>query len=296
MTAPLAALLLGLPVSESSFATRAQDPHWDWGRQIGMTPTSWKNGFQSQAHVDAVAAELIADARSHGDAVVCCASLGDLEKALSQSQIVVLFAHWRGSAVVESDLLKGWEARARQLAAQPGDLVGLQLRDLVEEGRLDRRAATVELNRAIESRVLRPWLPAGLADRVETGELIARTLARDLIDAAFAGCLRQGNRLELFDGLHSLAALERVVPPSFAGVFDLSCCNSSVPASYLKLCRTIPIDVIGSDEALVLAAQMRVVQWALRETHRLGGSYKDIRLECSRQVNDHYRKKKGLSE
>ncbi len=57
---------------------------------------------------------------------------------------------------------------------------------------------------------------------------------RSELDELFAGLVLPGNRLELFDGLHSKESIEKAIAPQFNGILDLTTCTSTVLADYIS--------------------------------------------------------------
>jgi hypothetical protein len=208
-------------------------------------------------------------------------------------------AHWRGADVTDDDLRDGWEACIERASAD--DPMALVKAELVGSGTItggasgnrgsadDRRRAARALNRVVTSGVLRPFLPSSVATDFVTHDLILQTLSRDLLDLAFGGALRPGNQLELFDGLHSLAAVDGAIERDFAGVLDLSCCTSSVLGTYLGM-RRAGVKTITGDHFIVPAPQLRLIEGVL-ELMNLDPSlgYAQARRTLAYQLGDHYR-------
>jgi hypothetical protein len=143
-------------------------------------------------------------------------------------RVVTVFAHWKGADVVADDVPGTVAEFARRLTdAASGNSAELRAQ-LVAAA--ERRHVVDVLNAALHV----PEAPRdGVTEVVEHADSRAAR-RRAEIDDLFAGLLRPGNRLELFDGMHDAAAVEAAIAPEFAGVLDLPVCHSTVIADYIS--------------------------------------------------------------
>jgi hypothetical protein len=65
-------------------------------------------------------------------------------------------------------------------------------------------------------------------------DLLRRARNRDRVDGHFAGLIAPGNRIELSDGLHTAQAIIDRIPRRFAGLVDLTVCNSVLLGELIK--------------------------------------------------------------
>ena len=196
-------------------------------------------GSQSRDSLWSVRFERIVDyaqtlaslAREHGASVYTRAGKADLQHATANCRVVVFVAHWRGAVVGKADVLAAPEllARATELAAHP------VLRTLASASNI--RTLLSEMNAFVERGDVIQHLPPDIAAVARTSRPVAFTLARDVLDGAFEGLLRPGNRVEMFDGLHTAGDIEAAIAPDFSGELDLTMCNSVVLATLLDIRR-----------------------------------------------------------
>lgn len=282
------ALVFGIPTSAQEFDQRSRLMiGWDYGQSMHVQPGDPDKRFETtyQQHMAAML-DLMDQARRMGVKVLQCATLATLNTALYEHDVVVLIAHWRGSAIRPDDLYGDWRTTLQYLLDTANSPTGAELRNLaIGAHEFDRQSLTRALNRLIEGRALVPYLPADLAGRVAAHELMLRALSRDMIDAAFDGALRLGNQLELFDGLHAPADVSAALPPGFTGTFDLSCCTSNVLSDLLRLQHGDRMSIVASTQKLPPGAHMRLIECALRIVMEFPGTcYLDARFACAAKM------------
>jgi hypothetical protein len=261
------AIVFGIPVSAGEFESRRESAAgWDYGDQLGARSDGGRDSYFSlYGTIAGVATELVRQATAMGAGVWSGAGLQDLRSALATHTAVILLAHWRGSNISESDLLPGWHDRVTDLLKSDCAPLGIVLRNADLGSELFRPEVFVRaLNMAIERGAFRCFFPHGLGQRVALHKRVSETLSRDMVDAALKGCIRPGNLLELFDGLHAAGVLVDTVPSSFHGVLDLSCCNSSVPATLLRFERGDAFSIFSNDNLLPPVLQMELIYGTLK--------------------------------
>lgn len=261
------AIIFGIPVSIEEFESRRKSAAgWDYGEQLcAHSDGECDKSCHLYDKIAGVATELKQQAMSFGATIRSSACLQDLRDALAGHTTVILLAHWRGSNVSESDLLPGWQDCVSASLSDNSAPLGIVLRDVGSGSELFRPEVIVRtLNLAIERGAFQRFFPHGLGQRVALHKLISETLSRDMVDAALKGYIRPGNLLELFDGLHAAGVLVDAIPPSFDGVLDLSCCNSSVPATLLRLERGDAFSIFSNDNLLLPVPQMDLINGTLK--------------------------------
>jgi hypothetical protein len=254
------AVLVGLPSSRSDFiADYHRWPEQDFARSSAayLDPESaWDN----HGLVAAESLEKALDAaRASGMHVFPAATIGDCGRAFSSEyDVVILITHWRGSRLVGRDLVAEPEdLLACVLASETGDVcaaaaeelrrrVSAALRDVPNNlSSLERRKdfAGALNNRVIvppsEERLTNQFLLPGLIDipageHLAIGDIWIETLHRDVLDICAAPAIIPGNKVELRDGLHSVAVLSAKVSNGWKGVADLTMCRSVILGHRLK--------------------------------------------------------------
>lgn len=254
------ALLFGIPVTKSDFLSRGSDSDFlakyasedgDSEGRESRRKAVWESEYRRWvAEPLSLAARCGADI---GATVDIQATLASLDRCSASHRVVIIFSHWKGPDILNDDLLPGSTERIVERAADWDSALGRWLRQrLREEGIIDtpgpRRARWSLWGFAKRPRqTLRDILQAALdadvddhdTDRGNVDQIIEhrqtrRTRRRDALDERFAGFLRPGNRLELFDGLHAKDAVEAVIAPAFDGVLDLTTCTSTILADYIS--------------------------------------------------------------
>lgn len=280
--------MLGIPVSIVEFDRRRYSGvPWEYGEQMGAWDADARGVFTAlYQEIGEAASDLFAMAAKTQIKIYCCATLSDLKAALSLYDVVIVLAHWRGSAVSVADLLPGWEGRVRDLVESPG-VFSVALRSLCNEWIKDSgENFSRALSRGIERGDFRPCFPAGVA-HLEMSPLLSAALSRDIVDQAFGSHLRRGNTLELFDGMHSGMTVVGAIQSEFRGTLDLSCCTSSVLATSIRVVRGDTLAVISNDESIPPDYQMRVIEGALwLSRHGRAGGYARARREVAVGLGD----------
>ncbi len=159
--------------------------------------------------------------------------LKEIAEATLQCDTVILFAHWRGYSVETSELETYFEAVASRLQKNSGHPVGRVL------GPIPRTAfdLAIRLNSIIMDGQLLQFFPSDIAEAGKSSPILGRTLSRDLIDELLEGTLPPGNRVELYDGLHTLAEFERSIYQGFEGELEIAMCYSKILATFLDMRR-----------------------------------------------------------
>jgi hypothetical protein len=250
-------LLIGLPSTLDGLLRSVTRTDSNFARRFSADPgTHWSrpNGYRESVAEPLQA--LAADLRSVGGEVREEATLADIAAATRQSRVVVVMAHWKGAVFEPDDVLNADTATLAHLLAEEPDFHGdaATLRG-VRPG--DRHRIIECLNEAVAAhadRLLRRPDAGGLSVEMHRNTALSR--ARSALDSLLANAVVAGERLELFDGLHDVAAVERAVSPSFTGVLDLTTCTSMVLADQLDRARNGAFRTVqfGADLTPALAA------------------------------------------
>jgi hypothetical protein len=199
--------------------------------------------------------ELIATAAKMGVLVCSRSDLVTITRLTTEYQIVVLFAHWKGSEILNSDfilpihldhfiervhgdqsLIGSWLKAHLKMLDGSEDREAPRRRFLNQWLRLLRRqplSLREVLSEGMALSARRRPTDAGGVDYLLEAENARIARVRDHFDSIFEGLLRPGNRLELFDGLHSKEAVESAVSPEFDGIIDFATCTSTVLGDYI---------------------------------------------------------------
>ena len=211
------------------------------------------------APILAEAERLIELAASGGAAVFRQATLDDFSKASADHSVLIYFGHSRGFEVSEQDLpmFEAWRDRAQCYAGHP-------VLAALNECRSAHDAANA-MTTLLTNRTLLPMLPPKVTEAIGTNDAMAWMIGRELIDDAFAGVIRPGNMVEMFDGLHSPGRFVDKIAASFRGELDLTMCHSIAVAAMLDLRRGGNIRHLHWPVSVDPAAQFMLVAAALRE-------------------------------
>jgi len=276
-------LLLGLPVDEDEFLRRGQESEtsrrsdylakWDDPGASAADRLDHLRGWWRRRYQADVAEPLrrLADAaRAFGCRVVREAALGDVEAAAGVSKVIVVIGHWKGPELENDDFLGPGETIAARLDGIDHPLARWIVDSLAPKrglGRLFSRALTPrDALRASLDAEIDGETPSGVDQFVELPQT-RRSRRRDRLDSWLAGTLAPGNRLELWDGLHTKEAVAEALG-AFEGIVDLTACTTTYLGAYIFLhsggrCRTVqfltvqePVDFAARLAAtLELAAQ-----------------------------------------
>jgi hypothetical protein len=267
------ALLFGTPVSREEFDRACRRvPRSDYiAHVVGDNPEeAWHRNYATVAET---AQELITTARNLG-AVICReATLSDFSYVTAHAKVVILLAHFRGFDFSEEDFLSpvnsvvaAIEARSHPVLAY-FDPVPRDLSLLVDA-----------FNVAVMGRKLLSYLPSALDIAGRNSISVGRVLCRDLLDEALAGITKPGNQVDLFDGLHSLGAMEAALWRGFRGELDLALCNSAALATYIDLHRNNTVRHLHWPDLIDPIPQFALIGETLRRLSGRGGSYINTRL------------------
>jgi hypothetical protein len=284
------ALLFGLPTSRTYFEAGARgDALFDYMKltlRDGGPEDVWNARYQRTV---AAAQSLIEVATELAVAVYPAATLADFAAASRRHRVLVVLAHWKGAEVCSWDL-RGEPATMSTLIERSPDPVLQAINPVVSRGGAVQVAEELvaAFNVAIDSGRLLSLLPRDLGDSVRNLALLSQALGRDLIDEALGDLIVPGNRLELFDGLHTPHAIESALDAAFQGEIDLSACKSEPLATYLKRRRGDRLHVLFTTELLdplscYIVIEHALKQWAMARDS-VGASFISARLEIEHRL------------
>lgn len=277
---PLAgfAILFGTPLTRTEFDRRMEAvPASDYLRNLVARSSGdpW-----SYYRKDAEAgSQLLERARDGGARVFPGATLEHLREATEVCHTIVILAHWRGASFRVRDILVSPEELVAFIEASPDPV-------LREFRGLPPNPVRIEdaLNAAMTGGGLLKYLPSGLCDSSPMAEALTLALLRDLLDESLGGKIAPGNRLELFDGLHAVDAVEDAIDRGFRGLLDLSMCHSIALAVFVDRRRNGRITSLHWPVAIAPGPQYLSIRDTLEELAREGGSYMDNRMRRFEQL------------
>jgi hypothetical protein len=234
VTAADCALAIALPLTFAEFAEDAEAPDRDFVRSVlagsgrGLRDT-WAEVYAPK--VVQGCERVAAAARAAGTAVIEGATLADLHGLLSAFSVVCLVGHTTQTPIAPADLADS--AEILRIIEAGESIVARYLRgrlagQAISPREVDRLAAFLD-DALAETRA---WILAP-ARRERRGRPELH-LERVFLEECFRGALRPAPLLELRDGLVTMANLDAAIPPDFAGVLDLSVCNSVAIAELIK--------------------------------------------------------------
>jgi hypothetical protein len=206
-----------------------------WGNASEL----WSDSFEPVA---TAARTLVEEAIPLGIRVRENATVNDLADLFENCEVVTVIAHWRGPQISKQDVIVDPAEVIQRLAKDMGD-VAIRMRAGLPSGWYDRlesvgsdSARRSRLAEFLNTRMSRlPTLaapPAGTEWHMD--ETTLRHQNRAALDVWWPEAFRPGNQLELFDGLHSSDAISAIVPERWAGVADLSNCQSAQLINEIK--------------------------------------------------------------
>ncbi len=285
-------ILIAVPLTLAEFRKRVQDSDW-----LGKFRPPGAGAEELQAATDVrwrdVYSPLVAEPLQEvveirtgrmGAEVRAAAQLADLAAVTGAKKTAILFAHWKGPEIVFDDLIPPWnfDALANRAAESRGPMgkwVDAALGK--RRSKLDSDAVLDVLNEALDAPL------GGSADGVASileHAVTRQARRREELQALFPDLLRAGNRLEMFDGLHSKEEVEASVALDFAGILDLTACTSTVLGDYLAARRRNRLRTVQFPEVVEFIWAAKAVAGALRFAASGGFDYLEARDLTTRML------------
>lgn len=301
---PDCAVAIAFPLTQEDFFKDIQPGSGkDFIRSFAATAPRTRVESQWERYrpvADAISARL-PQLESMGVAVVTRVNREQLMELLRHRRVVTVMAHWRFDRIVPDDIVDTEKILA-ELELGSTSVRRALAASIVERGagwllqpatKNSTRESREELARQLDGiaedstrayrRSIGRWRVAteslGSAGEVSSAhERIA--LPRPVLEAEFPGSLRQGRAVELGDGFVTISQFTESIPQGFAGVLDLSICNSIFLAEAVKRVRRDCLVVTNEQPAVVLSRFLRYV-YTIRELKRSRGSYVDALLRVT---------------
>jgi len=252
------ALLIALPTSRDDFMHRIRRSNWlsqyasdgEAAEVVKMLHETWTHDYEPM--VAEPLRGLVRYGQIHGIHVIERATLDDVRWASDACRLVIVLAHWKAHELPDQDVLPRTDEsalleRARKTDGELAQFVCKRLeQSQADPSRLSwQRILSIFQPREDSQPKYRVLVDAidlkdtdnKKAPNIPVLHISAHTqkaLRRAALDEMFKGLIRPGNRIELYDGLHSREAFEGAICGTFDGLFDLTTCTSTFLADYIS--------------------------------------------------------------
>jgi hypothetical protein len=257
------ALAIALPLTQERFLCDATAPDKDFARSV--MASSGRSAEDAWTHLYAPKVvslydRIAARARAVGATVASDVTAPVLRRLLEEFPLVSLFAHSKSSAVQSADILEPYEVL--RIIAGGGTIVARHLRNALahQQWTGDQAALRGQIAAALDEALAptRAWTETPVRrDRAGRPD---RLLSRTMLEDCFGTALRRAPLLELSDGLKTAEELFAAIPPEFAGVLDLSVCNSFALGESIKRRRQHCLVI---ENVFLARIDLRLVRYAL---------------------------------
>jgi hypothetical protein len=243
-------ILTGIPLTKKEYDERIPSSDWlgHYHGQPQAAASNWRKVYSPEIAVPML--ELREKALSLG-ARVTRATLAELARSTASSCVVVVMTHWKDGTVLSEDCngvkeRDPWLARCSGYASPLARWLAARLQpERRTEGWAQRVLAALSRRKKQElsvHQILEQSVTVELPEEnpppefIQVRESMVTRAARrrEELDSMFAGMIRPGNRLEMWDGSHSKETLEQWISPGFEGVLDLANCTSTILADYVS--------------------------------------------------------------
>jgi hypothetical protein len=256
-------LAVALPLTEEQFLDDATAPDKEFARNViagsGRSPAEAWSGLYLP-RVVALCERIAARARSLGATVAVGVTTQGLQALLAQFPVVSLVAHSMSWPVRPDDVVK--PRAILETIRAGGSIVARHLREALANRRWADNDAALrrEIAAALDAALAatRAWTESTV--RTDGSGRPARYLSRVMLEDCFGGAMRRTPILELRDGLQTMDELLAAIPPAFAGVLDLSVCNSFAFGESIKRRRP---DCLIIENVFLARVELRLVRYAL---------------------------------
>ncbi len=231
------ALAIALPLTQERFLSDATAPDKDFARSViaasGRSPAAaWTELYVPKVVVPCD--RIAVSARSLGATVATGVTAPMLWRLLEQFPLVSLFAHSKASPVQPADILEPYAIL--DIIRDGRSIVARHLRATLAHRSWSRDEVALrgQIAAALDEALAptRAWTETTVrADRAGRPD---RLLSRVMLEGCLGAAMRGAPMLELYDGLNTADELLAAIPSEFAGVLDLSVCNSFALGESIK--------------------------------------------------------------
>jgi hypothetical protein len=277
-----------MPASSESYRAMAHGEALHDYRSVALRGQSAEDFWSLRySRIVAAAEDLALQAEEIGGRVFFDATLDDLSSVGTLTDTLIVLAHWKSHVVTAFDF-KASVSEVVDVLRSSNDpaLLSLCSNAALGEAIAGKDSLAAFLTSVIESGAM-------LVDESELlrlagpSKLVAAALSRDLLDIALRTVLCAGNRIELFDGLHTPFHFTRALG-EFRGEIDLGTCSSQALATYIFERRPIGLHIIHTRDSVDPLPCYIVTKHALAAWHAVGGTYAAARLEAERALQSLY--------
>jgi len=159
--------------------------------------------------------------------------LADL-RGLNSYTVVTIFAHWRDHKIKSHDIINVPLLIDKILNSN--DSVGYLLKEIINTENTTHSSETLSklLTKAVESGVF-----LGFNEKRDESIPVFNRIelsyrSREILDQWCPDCIVPGNKLELYDGLHSINLIEENISKKFRGIIDFAVCDSALLYKKIK--------------------------------------------------------------
>lgn len=231
-------LLTALPHSLADVEAAADDPRKDYvvNQLLKYYPPKEIWRFIGP-HLEVAAEKLFSWCNENHIDVVRKATRLKLEAAARVSDIVIVFAHWKGASVRWTDITAP-VARLEPCirACRSARILGPAKVRYASNVSEDKSRATLAKCLTVAVRRWPKWLDLNLqpSQRIIISNFYGRSLAREKVDEIFRDNILPGARIELDDGLWRPIDVAHCFPPGWNGICDFACCTSTYLSEVVK--------------------------------------------------------------
>lgn len=304
MEPELISVLIGIPVDFREFSSRVgisdwlakfYQPHLTPAEQQEALGITWEEEYQPL--VARPFQDLIERAKNLNIPVSTNATIDDLKNMCATREgTIIIFSHWKGPEILASDIHEDLDRETLELLVSGrGEAIAQRIQAELDKidsppkqsigARLIRRLWASDSSRPHSVReILSAAIEDPLAetldgiDEVVESESVSRARCRDALDLLLTGLITPGNRLELFDGMHSKETIELKIAKEFEGVLDLTTCTSTYLADYISARRKQCIRTVQFPTVQKFDRAVNCVALTLEIAVRKNISYQEARL------------------
>jgi hypothetical protein len=280
-------LAIAVPMTRSAFLEAADSTDRDLVRQLvkdsGSTPAKiWTDLYEPKLVV--LARRVAERVRSLGATVLESVTLADFSKLTQSFKVTALFTHFRMAPLEPPDVLD--PAACLKVITEGRTIVARKLKERVPQSLLSSDPNSVEaeevftlLQGVLATTVNEYGRFAGAA----TAPIQSPGVSRVGMELCLQPHLRQAPCVELFDGLRTFDQFCEAVPTNYAGVLDLSMCNSVMVAEELKRKRKRALFV---ENVYLATPEFRLARFALviRQLANQPARYTDALVRVHRAI------------
>lgn len=246
------ALALAIPLNREDFFIQL-DPNTnkDFVKSLNRKYCKLKKDFLWKEIYEPTAkkvTEIAQKVKEKGVTVAINATLEDVEKLFKTFSVVTLVAHWRSSKFYPSDfiapdrLIEILKKKSNPLTPKISNIFSHKCIDNIQKLKyIPNEVETINqilaknFNNIINKDELFSASAKNQMNQLEPYDKDYRIyLNRLIIDDHFRDIIYPGNRIEFFDGFHSINNVAKAIPKNYEGIIDFTVCNSVLIGNIVK--------------------------------------------------------------